>query len=117
MGSTGSDQTRSSGLSMDYCNVLPGSGHFGQVYNDDGLPAFTSNDLLEHIMPPGELLRIKDEDEPEEIPPPRVYSASHSSLPDHIAPLLPPPPFEGATCKPLARSLLDEKEKSVRSAS
>jgi len=101
---------------MDYCNVLPGSGHFGQVYNDDGLPAFTSNDLLEHIMPPGELLRIKDEDEPEEIPPPRMYSASHPSLPDHIAPLLSPPPFEGATCKPSDRSLLDEKEKSVRSA-
>ncbi|OAX41894.1 hypothetical protein K503DRAFT_854317 [Rhizopogon vinicolor AM-OR11-026] len=117
MGSTGSDRTRSSGVSTDYGNVLPGSGHFGQAYNDDGFPALATNDVLGHIMPPGELLRIEDEDEPEEIPPPRIYSASHPSLPDHIAPLLPPPPFEGATRKPSDRSLLDEKEKSVRSAS
>lgn len=117
MGSTSSDRTRSSGASTDYGNVLPGSGHFGQAYNDQGFPALTSSEMLGHIMPPDELLRIEDDEEPEEIPPPRMYNASHSSLPDHIAPLLPPPPFEGATRKPSDYSLLDEKEKSVRSAS
>jgi hypothetical protein len=117
MGSNSSDRTRSSGVSTDYGNVLPGSGHFGQAYNDDGFPALTSSEMLGHIMPPGELLRIEDEEEPEEIPPPRMYSASYPSLPDHIASLPPPPPFEGATRKLSDRSLLDEKEKSVRSAS
>jgi hypothetical protein len=69
-------------------------------------------------MPPGELLRIGDEEELEDIPRPRMYSSSHPSLPEHIAPLLPPPPFEGtATRKPPDRSLLNEKEKSVRSTS
>ncbi|KAG2363802.1 hypothetical protein BDR07DRAFT_875654 [Suillus spraguei] len=74
--------------------------------------------MLGHIMPPGELLRIEDEEELDDISPPRMYSSSHPSLPEHIAPLLPPPPFEGtATRKPSDRSLLNEKEKSVRSAS
>ena len=117
VGSTGSDRTRSSGVSTDYGNVLPGSGHFGQAYNDDGFPPLSSSEMLGHILPPGELLRIEDDEEPEEIPPPRMYSASHPSLPEHIAPLLPPPPFESTTRKPSDHSLLDEKEKSVRSAS
>ncbi|KAG2344952.1 hypothetical protein BDR05DRAFT_961401 [Suillus weaverae] len=47
-----------------------------------------------------------------------MYSSSHPSLPEHIAPLLPPPPFEGTATRKLSdRSLLNEKEKSVRSAS
>ncbi|KAG2363760.1 hypothetical protein BDR07DRAFT_1403214 [Suillus spraguei] len=74
--------------------------------------------MLGHIMPPRELLRIEDEEELEDISRPRMYSSSHPSLPEHIAPLLPPPPFEGtATCKHSDRSLLNEKEKSVRGAS
>ncbi|KAG2147709.1 uncharacterized protein EDB93DRAFT_1205927 [Suillus bovinus] len=118
VGSTGSDRTRSSQASTDYGVVLPGSGHFGQAYSGDGIPAHASSEMLGHIMPPGELLRIADEEEPEDIPRPRMYSSSHPSLPEHIAPLLPPPPLEGtATRKPSDRSLLDEKEKSVRSAS
>ena len=117
MGSTSSDRTRSSGASTDYGNVLPGSGHFGQAYNDDGFPALGSNDMVGRIMPPDELLRIVDEEEPEDIPPPRMYNPSHSSLHDHIASLLPPPPFESITRKPSDPSLLDEKEKSVRSVS
>ncbi|KAG1789310.1 uncharacterized protein HD556DRAFT_1399087 [Suillus plorans] len=118
VGSTGSDRTRSSQASTDYGVVLPGSGHFGQAYSGDGIPAHASSEMLGHIMPPGELLRITDEEEPEDIPRPRMYSSSHPSLPEHIAPLLPPPPFEGAaTRKPSDRSLLNEKEKSVRSAS
>ncbi|KAG1842490.1 hypothetical protein DFJ58DRAFT_806033 [Suillus subalutaceus] len=101
VGSTGSDRTRSSQASTDYGVVLPGSGHFGQAYSGDG-----------------SFLRIGDEEELEDIPRPRMYSSSHPSLPEHIAPLLPPPPFEGtATRKPSDRSLLNEKEKSVRSAS
>lgn len=118
MGSTGSDRTRSSQASTDYGVVLPGSGHFGQAYGGDGIPAHSSSKMLGHIIPPGELLRIGDEEEPEDIPKPRMYSSSHPSLPEHIAPLLPPPPFEGSTTrKPSDRSLLNEKEKSVRSAS
>ncbi|KAG1717323.1 hypothetical protein EDB19DRAFT_1364470 [Suillus lakei] len=74
--------------------------------------------MVGHIMPPGELLRIGDEEESEDLPPPRMHSASHPSLPEHIAPLLPLPPFDGtATRKPSDRSLLNEKEKSVPSAS
>ncbi|KAG1761137.1 hypothetical protein EDD22DRAFT_986505 [Suillus occidentalis] len=47
-----------------------------------------------------------------------MYSSSHPSLPEHITPLLPPPPFEGSTTrKPSDRSLLNEMEKSVASAS
>ncbi|KAG1735360.1 uncharacterized protein EDB91DRAFT_1145116 [Suillus paluster] len=118
MGSTGSDRTRSSQASTDYGVVVPGSGHFGQAYNGDGFPARFSREMAGYIMAPGELLCIEDEEEPEEILPPRMYSPSHPSLPDHITPLLPPPPFEGAaTRKPSDRSLLNEKEKSVRSAS
>ncbi|KAG2115000.1 hypothetical protein DEU56DRAFT_841451 [Suillus clintonianus] len=118
MGSTGSDRTRSSQASTDYGVVVPGSGIFGQAYSGDGVPARVSSEMIGHIMPPGELLQIADEEEPEDIPPPRMYSSSHPSLPEHIASLLPPPPFEGpATRKPSDRSLLNEKEKSVRSAS
>ncbi|KAG2116887.1 hypothetical protein BD769DRAFT_1058247 [Suillus cothurnatus] len=118
VGSTGSDRTRSSQASTDYGVVLPGSGHFGQAYSGDGVPAHASNEVLGHIMPPEELLRIGDEEELADIPRPRMYSSSHPSLPEHIAPLLPPPPFEGtATRKPSDRSLFNEKEKSVRSAS
>ena len=118
VGSTGSDRTRSSQASTDYGVVLPGSGHFGQAYSGDGNPAHPSSKILGHIVSPGELLSIGDEEEPEDIPQPRMYSSSHPSLPEHIAPLLPPPPFEGSTTrKPSDRSLLNEKEKSVRSAS
>ncbi|KAG2341165.1 hypothetical protein BDR05DRAFT_965493 [Suillus weaverae] len=118
VGSTGSDRTRSSQASTDYGVVLPGSGHFGQAYSGDGVPAHASSEMLAHIMPPGELLRIGDEEELQDIPRPRMYSSSHPSLPEHISPLLPPPPFEGtAARKPSDRSLLNEKEKSIRSAS
>jgi hypothetical protein len=118
VGSTGSDRTRSSQASTDYGIVLPGSGHFGQVYSGDGIPAHPSSKILGHIVSPGKLPTIRDEEEPEDIPQPRMYSSSHPSLPEHIAPLLPPPPFEGSTMrKPSDRSLLYEKEKSVRSAS
>ncbi|KAG0705771.1 hypothetical protein DFH29DRAFT_872738 [Suillus ampliporus] len=118
IGSTSSDRTRSSQASTDYGVVVPGSGRFGQAYNGDGFPTRPNSELVGHIVPPGELLRIDDEEEPEETFPLRMYSASHPSLPDHITPLLPPPPFEGAaTRKPSDRSLLNEKEKSVRSAS
>ncbi|KAG2355511.1 hypothetical protein BDR07DRAFT_525225 [Suillus spraguei] len=118
VGSTGSDRTRSSQASTDYGVVLPGSEHFGQAYGGDGGPAHASSEMLGHILFPGELLRIEDEEELEDIPRPRMYSSSHPSLPEHIAPLLPSPPFEGTTTrKPSGRSLLNEKEKSVRSAS
>ncbi|KAG1728887.1 hypothetical protein EDD22DRAFT_853213 [Suillus occidentalis] len=118
VGSTGSDRTRSSQASTDYGVVLPGSGHFGQAYSGDGIPAHPSSKILGHIVSPGELLSIGDEEEPEDIPQPPMHSSSHPSLPEHIAPLLPPPSFEGSTMrKPSDRSLLNEKEKSVRSAS
>lgn len=77
-----------------------------------------SSKMLGHIVSPGELLSIGDEEEPEGMPKPRMYSSSHPSLPEHITPLLPPPPFEGSTTrKPSDRSLLNEMEKSVASAS
>ncbi|KAG2348652.1 hypothetical protein BDR05DRAFT_996025 [Suillus weaverae] len=118
VGSIGSDRTRSSQASTDYGVALPGSGHFGQAYSGDGIPAYASSEMLGHIMPPGELLRIGDEEELEDMPRSRMYSSSHPSLPEHIGPLLPPPPFEGtAMRKPSDRSLLNEKEKSVCSAS
>jgi len=77
VGSTGSDRTRSSGVSTDYGNVLPRSGHFGQDCNDDGFPPLASSEMLGRILPPRELLPIEDE-ELEEIPPLRMYSAKPS---------------------------------------
>ncbi|KAG1741249.1 hypothetical protein EDB19DRAFT_1907949 [Suillus lakei] len=109
-----------SSLPPDYGVVVPGSGRLGlgQAYIGDGVPAHARSEIVGHIMPPGELLRIGDEEESEDLPPPRMHSASHPSLPEHIAPLLPLPPFEGtATRKPSHRSLLNEKEKSLPSAS
>ncbi|KAG1723139.1 hypothetical protein EDB19DRAFT_1834699 [Suillus lakei] len=104
--------------STDYGVVVPGSGRLGQAYSGDGVPAHASSEMVGHIMPPGELLRIEDEEESEDLLPPRMHSASHPSLPEHIVPLLPLPPFEGTvTRKPSDRSLLNEKEKSVPSAS
>ena len=71
-----------------------------------------------YIMPPSELLKIDDEDEPSS--PPRMYGVqrpSDPSLPEVFSPLLPPPPLDVDRLSSRHPSSLNEKEKSVRSLS
>lgn len=71
-----------------------------------------------YIMPPGELLKIDDEDEPSS--PPRMYGVqrpSDPSLPEVFTPLLPPPPLDVDRLSTRNSSSLNEREKSVRSVS
>lgn len=71
-----------------------------------------------YIMPPGELLKIDDEEEP--LSPPRMYGVqrpSDPSLPEVFSPLLPPPPLDIDRLSSRKPSSLNEKEKSVHSLS
>ncbi|KAF9220714.1 hypothetical protein BS17DRAFT_787035 [Gyrodon lividus] len=116
--SGGSGHTSSSAVT-DYGVLLPDGGPIGQAYRDDHhFPARPSSELTGHIMPPRELLRIDDEDEPQS--PPRMYGVprlSDPSLPEVFSPLLPPPPLDIDRLSSRKPSSLNEKEKSVRSLS
>lgn len=120
VGSTGSGDsghTKSSAVT-DYGVLLPGGGPIGQAYRDDThFPARPSSEMAGYIMPPGELLKIDDEEELSI--PPRMYGVqrpSDPSLPEAFAPLLPPPPLD-ADRQSGRNPSLNEKEKSVRSLS
>lgn len=121
VGSTGSGDsghTKSSAVT-DYGVLLPDGGPIGQAYRDDShFPARPSSELTGFIMPPGELLKIDDEEEPSS--PPRMYGVqrtSDPSLPEVFSPLLPPPPLDVDRQSSRKPSSLNEKEKSVRSLS
>ncbi|KAH7884898.1 hypothetical protein F5I97DRAFT_1516225 [Phlebopus sp. FC_14] len=113
-----SGQTSSSAVT-DYGVLLPHGGPIGQAYRDEGHPpARPSSEMTGHIIPPGELLRIDDEERPES--PPRMYNVPRISdplLPDAFSPLLPPPPLEIDRISYRRPSSMNEKEKSVRTLS
>ncbi|KAF8836584.1 hypothetical protein BDN67DRAFT_973969 [Paxillus ammoniavirescens] len=121
IGSTGSDHSRHTGSSVvtDYGILLPDGGPIGQAYRDDAhFPTRPSSEMTGHIMPPRELLRIDDEEEPQS--PPRMYGLprlSDPSFPEVFSPLLPPPPLDIDRLSSHKPSSLNEKEKSVRSLS
>lgn len=121
VGSTGSGDSghTSSSAVTDYGVLLPGGGPIGQAYHDDPhFPARPSSEMAGYIMPPGELLKIDDEEEP--LSPPRMYGIqrpSDPSLPEVFSPLLPPPPLDVDRLSTRKPSTLNEKEKSVRSLS
>lgn len=124
IGSTsgGSRHTKSS-ASTDYGELLPDTGRTGQAYADDGDPylpvARASSEMIGHIIPPGELLRIDDEEEPES--PPRMYDVSRAEDSDPLlppfTPLSPPPPLDNERYSSRRASSVNEKEKSLRSLS
>ncbi|KAF9231363.1 hypothetical protein BU15DRAFT_56224 [Melanogaster broomeanus] len=109
----------SSSAATDYGVLLPDGGPIGQAYREDAhFPARPSSEMIGHIMPPRELLRIDDEEEPQS--PPRMYGVprpSDPSLHDVFSPLLPPPPIDIDRLSSRKPSSLNEKEKSVRSLS
>ncbi|KIK94225.1 hypothetical protein PAXRUDRAFT_460483 [Paxillus rubicundulus Ve08.2h10] len=121
IGSTSSDHSRHSNSSVgtDYGILLPDGGPIGQAYRDDAhFPTRPSSEMTGHIMPPRELLRIDDEEEPQS--PPRMYGLprpSDPSFPEVFSPLLPPPPLDIDRLSSHKSSSLNEKEKSVRSLS
>ncbi|KIM62705.1 hypothetical protein SCLCIDRAFT_789041 [Scleroderma citrinum Foug A] len=124
IGSTSGDSRRTkSSASTDYGQVLPDRGRVGQAYTDDGDPylpdARASSEMIGHIIPPGELLRIDDEEEPES--PPRMYGVSRAEDSDPLlppfTPLLPPPPLDTERYSSRRTSSVNEKEKSLRSLS
>lgn len=121
IGSAGSNDSlrTSSSVVTDYGIPLPGGGPIGQAYRDDPhFPARPSSEMAGYIMPPGELLRIDDEEVPSS--PPRMYGVQRPSdplLPEVFAPLLPPPPLDADRLSSRHPSSLNEKEKSVRSVS
>ncbi|KAG8212821.1 hypothetical protein J3R82DRAFT_11115 [Butyriboletus roseoflavus] len=98
VGSTGSGDSghTSSSAVTDYGVLLPGGGPIGQAYRDDAhFPARPSSEVTGFIVPPGELLKIDDEEEP--LSPPRMYGVQRPNdplLPEVFAPLLPPPPLD-----------------------
>ncbi|KAF8124710.1 hypothetical protein EV363DRAFT_1586728 [Boletus edulis] len=116
-GSGGSGHTSSSAVT-DYGILLPGGGPIGQAYHDDShFPARPSSEVTGYIIPPGELSKIDDEEEPSD--PPRMYGVQHTSdllLHEAFAPLLPPPPLDIDRLSARNPSL-NENEKSVRSLS
>ncbi|KAF8553997.1 hypothetical protein OG21DRAFT_1141050 [Imleria badia] len=121
IGSTGSGNSghSSSSAVTDYGVLLPGGGPIGQAYRDDArFPARPSSEMTGFIIPPGELLKIDDEEEPPS--PPRMYGVqrpSDPSLPELFSPLLPPPPLDVDRLSVRKPSSLNEKEKSIRSLS
>ncbi|KIJ62994.1 hypothetical protein HYDPIDRAFT_114155 [Hydnomerulius pinastri MD-312] len=121
IGSTNSGDSghTSSSAVTDYGVLLPDGGRIGQAYRDETMfPARPSSEMTGHIIPPGELLRIDDEEEPQS--PPRMYGVprvSDPSLPEVFSPLLPPPPLDLDRLSSRKPSSLLEKEKSVRSLS
>lgn len=121
VGSTGSGDSGHtiSSVATDYGVLLPGGGPIGQAYRDESpFPTRPSSEMIGYIMPPGELLKIDDDDEP--LSPPRMYGiqrSSEPSLPEAFSPLLPPPPLDVDRQSPRKPSSVNEKEKSVRSLS
>ncbi|KAI6037723.1 hypothetical protein EDC04DRAFT_2570841 [Pisolithus marmoratus] len=118
--SGGSSHTSSS-VVTDYGVLLPDSGRIGQAYSDSYFPAArASSEMTGHIIPPGELLRIDDDDE-EPQSPPRMYDVSRGEDSDpllpHLSPLSPPPPFDSEKYSTRKTPSVIEKEKSVRSLS
>ncbi|KAL4062939.1 hypothetical protein V8B97DRAFT_2089916 [Scleroderma yunnanense] len=116
-----SDHTGSSAVT-DYGVLLPDTGRIGQAYARDNDPYFpaarASSEMTGHIIPPGELLRIDDEEEPES--PPRMYGVPHAEDSDPLLPQftsLPPPPPLDIEKYSRRGSPANEKEKSVRSLS
>ena len=121
VGSTGSGDSghTSSSAVTDYGVLLPGGGPIGQAYRDDPhFPARPSSEITGYIVPPGQLLKIDDEEEPSG--PPRMYGVQRPSdpqLPEVFAPLLPPPPLDVDRLSVRKPSSLNDKEKSLRSLS
>lgn len=117
--SGGSSHTSSSAVT-DYGVLLPDGGRIGQAYSDSYFPAArASSEMTGHIIPPSELLRIDDEEEPQS--PPRMYGVSHGEDSDpllpQLSPLSPPPPFDSEKHSTRKTPSAIEKEKSVRSLS
>ncbi|KAI6099780.1 hypothetical protein F5141DRAFT_1143526 [Pisolithus sp. B1] len=117
--SGGSSHTSSSAVT-DYGVVLPDGGRIGQAYGDSYFPAArASSEMAGHIIPPGELLRIDDEEEPQS--PPRMYGVSHGEDSDpllpQLSPLPPPPPFDSEKHSTRKTPSVIEKDKSLRSLS
>lgn len=123
IGSTASGDSghTSSSAVTDYGVLLPDGGRIGQAYGDSYFPAArASSEMTGHIIPPGELLRIDDDDE-EPQSPPRMYGVPHGDDSDpllpHLSPLPPPPPFDSEKHSTRKTPSVIEKEKSVRSLS
>lgn len=117
--SGGSSNTGSSAVT-DYGILLPDGGRIGQAYSDSYFPAArASSEMTGHIIPPSELLRIDDEEEPQS--PPRMYGVSHGEDSDpllpQLSPLSPPPPFDSEKHSTRRTPSAIEKEKSLRSLS
>ncbi|KAG6332566.1 hypothetical protein ID866_6525 [Astraeus odoratus] len=125
IGSTNSGDSghTSSSAVTDYGVLLPEGGRIGQAYARDGdmfFPAArASSEMTGHIIPPGELLRIDDEEEPQS--PPRMYSVSHGDDSDPLlaqfASLPPPPPLDPEKHSTRKVPSVNDKEKSLHSLS
>ena len=120
--SADSRHTKSS-ASTDYGELLPDSGRIGQAYANESDPYFpvakASSEMIGHIIPPGELLKIDDEEELGT--PPRMYGVSRAEDSDPLlspfTPLPPPPPLDTERYSSRRGSSVNEKEKSLYSLS
>lgn len=121
--SSGDSGHTSSSAVTDYGVLLPDGGRIGQAYAQEHdsyfLAARPSSEMAGHIIAPGELLRLDDEEEPQG--PPRMYGVSSASDSDSLLPpfasLSPPPMSDGEKNSTRKTPSVTEKDKSLRSLS